>query len=62
MRLGALAAGCPCAVVSSSPGPYRIADGADRVVAPGTLARFADDGLVFADGARIRLIPFERLR
>jgi hypothetical protein len=39
----------------------RLADGADRVVGAGTLARFMDAGLVFADGARIRLVPYDRL-
>jgi hypothetical protein len=35
----------------------RLADGVDRDVGPGVLPRFADGGLVFADGARIRLVP-----
>jgi hypothetical protein len=39
----------------------RLRDGADRVVAVGTLARFMDAGLVYADGARIWITPFERL-
>jgi len=39
----------------------RLADGADRVVGPGTTARFADAGLVYADGARIRLRPYAQL-
>jgi NADPH-dependent 2,4-dienoyl-CoA reductase/sulfur reductase-like enzyme len=39
----------------------RLRDGADRVVAAGTLARFMDTGLVYADGARIRMTPFARL-
>lgn len=39
----------------------RLADGADRTVVPGTLARFTDTGLAFADGARIRLVPFQQL-
>lgn len=39
----------------------RLADGADAVVAPGTLARFTDAGLVHADGARLRLVSFDRL-
>ena len=37
------------------------ADGADRVVAAGTAARFLDAGLVYADGPRLRLVPFEML-
>jgi hypothetical protein len=39
----------------------RLADGADRVVGPGKLPRFMDAGFVYADGARIRLVPFDRL-
>jgi hypothetical protein len=39
----------------------RLADGADKVFAPGQLARFADDGLVYVSGARIRIAPFGRL-
>jgi hypothetical protein len=39
----------------------RLSDGADRVVAPGTLARFMNAGLVYADGARIWLVPYNQL-
>jgi Tol biopolymer transport system component len=39
----------------------RLADGADAVVAAGTLARFLDRGLVYADGSRLRIVPFDRL-
>jgi hypothetical protein len=39
----------------------RLSDGADRAVAYGTLARFMSDGLVYADGARIWLMPYDRL-
>jgi hypothetical protein len=39
----------------------RLRDGADRVAGVGTLARFMDAGLVYADGARIRMTPFGRL-
>ena len=39
----------------------RLADGADAVVAPGTLARFMDAGLVYAEGSRLRLVPFDQL-
>jgi hypothetical protein len=39
----------------------RLADGQDAVVAPGTLARFIDAGLVYADGPTIRLVRFDRL-
>jgi hypothetical protein len=39
----------------------RLADGADMPFAAGTTACFTDIGLVYADGARIRLVPFGRL-
>jgi len=39
----------------------RLGDGAERVVAYGTLARFMTEGLVYADGARIWLTPYDRL-
>jgi hypothetical protein len=39
----------------------RLADGADQVVAPGTLARFTDTGLAYADGARIHFVGYARL-
>jgi hypothetical protein len=39
----------------------RLADGADATVAAGTLARFTDTGLVYADGASLHLVPFDRL-
>jgi hypothetical protein len=39
----------------------RLDDGQDATVAPGTLARFMDTGLVYADGARIHLVPYDQL-
>ena len=39
----------------------RLSDGVDRLVALGTVARFMDDGLVYADGARVRLLPYDEL-
>jgi hypothetical protein len=39
----------------------RIADGADAVVAGGSMARFVDSGLVYADGSRISFVPFAEL-
>jgi NADPH-dependent 2,4-dienoyl-CoA reductase/sulfur reductase-like enzyme len=39
----------------------RLRDGADRVAGIGALARFMDAGLVYGDGARIRITPVERL-
>lgn len=35
----------------------RLADGFDRDIGPGTVARFCDAGLVCADGARVRIAP-----
>jgi WD40-like Beta Propeller Repeat len=39
----------------------RLADGADTIISRGTHARFLDAGLVYADGSRLRLVPFDRL-
>jgi Tol biopolymer transport system component len=39
----------------------RLSDGADRVVADGTLARFMNAGLVYANGARIWFTPYDQL-
>ena len=39
----------------------RLDDGADAEVAPGSLARFFDGGLAYAEGARVRVVPYERL-
>jgi WD40-like Beta Propeller Repeat len=39
----------------------RLSDGAHAVVAMGRLARFMDDGLVYVDGARVRLLSFAQL-
>jgi len=39
----------------------RLADGVDATIGPGTLARFMDAGLVYADGARLHLMTFDRL-
>jgi hypothetical protein len=39
----------------------RLVDGADAVVVQGSHARFMDAGLVYADGSRLRLVPFDRL-
>jgi Tol biopolymer transport system component len=40
---------------------WRLADGASATVAPGLHARFLDQGLVVADGRRLRLLPFDGL-
>ena len=39
----------------------RLTDGATATVASGRLARFVDAGLVYAIGARLQLVPFDRL-
>jgi len=39
----------------------RLADGFDKVVGRGTLARFMDEGLVYSDGARLHLVPYSQL-
>ena len=39
----------------------RLSDGADRIVAHGTLARFMNAGLAYADDARIWLTPYGEL-
>jgi Tol biopolymer transport system component len=39
----------------------RLSDGADRILAYGTLGRFMNAGLVYADGARIWLTPYDQL-
>ena len=39
----------------------RLADGADAAIGTGSLGRFMDAGLVYADGTRIHVVPFERL-
>jgi hypothetical protein len=61
LTLGGLSHGIAAYVFDGHVHLLRLADGADRVVGPGTLARFMDAGLVYADGARIRLVPFERI-
>ena len=61
LTLGGLSRGLAAYVADGQVHVLRLADGADRVVGPGTLARFMDAGLVYADGARVRLVPFDRL-
>jgi Tol biopolymer transport system component len=39
----------------------RLVDGRDAVLAPGSLARFFDGGLVYAYGARLSAVPFDQL-
>jgi hypothetical protein len=61
LTLGGSSHGLAAYVVDGQVHLLRLADGADRVVGPGTLPRFMDAGLVYADGARIRLVPYDRL-
>ena len=61
LTLGDVAHGLAAYVLDGQVHQLRLADGADRVVGFGTFARFTDAGLAFADGARIRLVPYERL-
>jgi hypothetical protein len=39
----------------------RLSDGVDSTVAGGMLARFTDTGLVYANGATLRLVPYAQL-
>lgn len=39
----------------------KLGDGTDRVVGDGTLARYTATGLAYADGARVRLVPYSQL-
>jgi len=39
----------------------RVSDGATAALAPGSSAAFTDAGLVYADGARVHLVPFDQL-
>jgi hypothetical protein len=61
LTLGGVAHGLAAYAFDGNVHLLRLADGADRIVAPGTLPRFFDDGLVYADGARIRLVPYPSL-
>ena len=59
--LGDVARGLAVYVLGGEVHVLRLRDGADRMVGVGTLARFMEAGLVYADGARVRLVPFTRL-
>jgi hypothetical protein len=39
----------------------RVADGVETAIARASVVRFMDDGLVYADGSRLRLVPFASL-
>jgi WD40-like Beta Propeller Repeat len=61
LTLGGVAQGLAAYALDGQVHVLRLADGADQIVAPGTLPRFFDAGLVYADGARIRLLPYQSL-
>jgi WD40-like Beta Propeller Repeat len=56
-----LARGLVAYVLDGQVHTLRLADGADRIVANGTRARFMNAGLVYADGTRVHILPFDRL-
>lgn len=61
LTIGDVAHGFAAYVISGRVYLLRLSDGKAYAIGTGTLARFTDTGLVFADGARIRSIPFDRL-
>jgi hypothetical protein len=61
LTLGDAARGLVAYVLDRQLHVLRLADGADAVVGQASLARFMDGGLVYADGARLRLVPFSQL-
>ncbi len=61
LKLGDLAHGLAAYALDGQVHLLRLSDGADKIVARGTLPRFVDRGLVYADGARARVLPFDRL-
>jgi hypothetical protein len=61
LTLGDVAHGLAAYVLDGQVHLLRLSDGAETIVGSGTHARFADTGLVFADGARIRLLAFAQL-
>jgi WD40-like Beta Propeller Repeat len=61
LTLGGVARGLAAYAFDGQVHLLRLVDGADRIVAPGTLPRFFDAGLVYADGARVRLVPYPSL-
>jgi hypothetical protein len=58
LALGGLARGYAAYSYLGNVHLLRLADGADQLVGPGTQPRFGDAGLYYADGARIRALPF----
>jgi Tol biopolymer transport system component len=61
LRLQDVAHGLAVYVLDGDVRVLRLADGAGAIVGRGTHARFLDSGLVYADGSRLRIVPFDRL-
>jgi len=61
LRLQDLARGLAAYVLDGRVHLLRLADGTDAIVGRGSHARFMDNGLVYADGSRLHLVPFDRL-
>lgn len=61
LKLQDVAAGRAVYVLDGRVHVLRLGSSADTTVGAGTIARFMDDGLVYADGARIHLVPFSQL-
>lgn len=60
-KLGDFAHGLAAYTLDGQVHLLRVSDGADKIVAAGTLPRFVNRGLVYADGARVRFLTFDRL-
>jgi len=61
LKLQSAARGLAASVLHGGVHVLRLADGRDTVVGYGSEGRFMDDGLVYADGARIRLVGWPSL-
>jgi hypothetical protein len=61
LRLQDLAHGFAAYVFDGQVHVLRVADGVDKTIGTGTMARFLDEGLAYADGARIRFLPWSQL-
>ena len=61
LRLEDAARGMVTYVLDDRVHVFRLADGVDAVVNDGTVSRFTSSGLVYADGARVHSVPFDRL-
>lgn len=61
LTFGDVAHGLAAYAVDGKVHLLRLGDGADKIVGPGTVPRFMDSGLVYADGARIRFVPYAEL-